>query len=63
MEMLATLHWIAKDNPEAATDVEKAIVGVQEWSDRKRKLFKPAHLRKAWQRLVEHNCLGVGCST
>lgn len=54
MEMLATLHWVAtQDNPNAAVDVEVAIQEVYEWSDRKRNLFKPSHLRKAWQRLQE----------
>ncbi len=51
MEMLATVHWVAKENPQAAADVEVAIAAVQAWSDRKRNLFKPSHLQKAWQRL------------
>ncbi|NEQ97699.1 MAG: macro domain-containing protein, partial [Cyanothece sp. SIO2G6] len=54
MEMLATLHWVAtQENPNAAVDVEEAIKAVHGWSDRKRNLFKPSHLRKAWQRLQE----------
>jgi O-acetyl-ADP-ribose deacetylase (regulator of RNase III) len=51
MEMLATVHWVAKENPQAAVDVAEAIADVQAWSDRKRNLFKPSHLQKAWQRL------------
>ena len=57
MEMLATLHWISKENPQARANVKVAISGVQEWSDRKRKLFKPEHLKKAWQRLKEQGWL------
>jgi len=57
MEMLATVHWVAKHNPEAAVDVEVAIAGVQAWSDRKRNLFKPSHLQKAWQRLKDQGWL------
>lgn len=53
MEMLATLHWVAKDNPAAAVDVDVAIADFQAWSDRKRRLFKPQHLKTAWQRLSE----------
>lgn len=53
MEMLATLHWVAKENPEAAVDMEAAIAEVRAWSERKHNLFKPEHLRKAWQRLSE----------
>ncbi|HIK41276.1 hypothetical protein [Thermoleptolyngbya sp. M55_K2018_002] len=49
MEMLATLHWVAKEDPAVAEDVEVAIALVHKWSDRKRQLFKPQHLQKAWQ--------------
>lgn len=57
MEMLATLHWVAQKHPHAAVDVEAAISDVQAWSDRKRNLFKPHHLRKAWQRLKDQGWL------
>jgi O-acetyl-ADP-ribose deacetylase (regulator of RNase III) len=60
MEMLATIHWIVHhDAPKAATDVEVAIQKVQEWSDRKARIFKPNHLRKAWQRLQAQGWLAV----
>ncbi|WP_258000085.1 hypothetical protein [Fischerella thermalis] len=29
------------------------------WSDRKRKIFKPEYIRKAWQRLHQQNWLTV----
>lgn len=57
MELLATVHWVTQENPEAAEDSEQAIALVHEWNDRKRKLFKPEHIRKAWQRLKEQNWL------
>jgi O-acetyl-ADP-ribose deacetylase (regulator of RNase III) len=56
MEMLATIHWVVtKENSQAAEDCEKAIELVQQWNDRKRKLFKPSHLKKAWERLKQQN--------
>jgi O-acetyl-ADP-ribose deacetylase (regulator of RNase III) len=55
MELLATVHWVVIENPDVAQDVEKVILLVHEWSDRKRNLFKPEHIRKAWQRLHEQN--------
>jgi O-acetyl-ADP-ribose deacetylase (regulator of RNase III) len=58
MELLATVHWVVIENPEVAEDVEKVISLVHEWSDRKRNLFKPEHIRKAWQRLHEQNWFG-----
>ena len=58
MEMLATIHWVAtKEDTQAAEDCEKAIELVQQWNQRKRELFKPSHLRKAWQRLKQQNWL------
>jgi O-acetyl-ADP-ribose deacetylase (regulator of RNase III) len=59
MEMLATLHWIAQEDPQAAEDVDVAIAAVQGWSDRKRKLFKPGHLKQAWQRLRDEGWLSL----
>jgi O-acetyl-ADP-ribose deacetylase (regulator of RNase III) len=59
MEMLATVHWVAKENPQAMVDVETAIAEVHAWSDRKRELFKPSHLQKAWQRLKNQGWLEV----
>lgn len=55
MELLATVHWVVIENPDVVHDVEKVILLVHEWSDRKRNLFKPEHIRKAWQRLHEQN--------
>ena len=57
MEMLATVHWVTTENPQASADWEQAAIGVQQWSDRKRKLFKLNHLRKAWERLHEQHWL------
>jgi O-acetyl-ADP-ribose deacetylase (regulator of RNase III) len=58
IEMLATIHWIAtREDPQAAEDCQKAIALVHQWNDRKRKLFKPSHLQKAWERLKEQNWL------
>lgn len=57
MEMLATLHWVVRENPQGAMDVEVAIAKFQEWNERKRNSFKPEHIRKAWQRLQEQNWL------
>lgn len=53
MEMLATVHWVAQHNFQAAVDVDVAIAEVQAWSDRKRHLFKPSHLQKTWKRLQD----------
>jgi hypothetical protein len=51
LEILATLHWVAQEDPEAAEDCQVAIQRVQAWSDRKKNLFKPRHLKVAWEHL------------
>lgn len=42
MELLATVHWVAKHD-QVTTD-EETISAVQNWSERKCKLFKPEHI-------------------
>jgi hypothetical protein len=60
MEMLTTLHWVAqREDSQASVSVERAIAGVQAWSDRKKDLFKPKHLQIAWQRLNDQGWLTV----
>ncbi|MCB9764786.1 MAG: macro domain-containing protein [Alphaproteobacteria bacterium] len=51
LELLATLHWLAQEDPDAAEDVERAIARVQAWSPRKAYTLKPEHLRVAWDQL------------
>ena len=57
LELLATVHWVATKDSNPAKNHEEAIAFVHEWSDRKRRIFKPEHIRKAWQRLDEQNWL------
>jgi hypothetical protein len=51
MELLATIHWLAQEDPMVKTDVAAAIRGVQGWSARKRVTFRPEHIQLAWERL------------
>jgi hypothetical protein len=53
MELLATVCWVAKENAHARDDMSWAVNMVQEWSPRKKRLFTPAHIIKAWNRLRE----------
>jgi hypothetical protein len=55
LELLATVHWAATKEPNPARNPEEAIALVHEWSDRNRRILKPHHIRKAWQRLEEQN--------
>jgi len=57
LELLATVHWVVKSEPLAVTNDFDAIQRVQRWSSRKRQIFKPEHIRKAWQRLKDEHWL------
>jgi len=53
MELLASVHWVATHADALAVDANSAVQLVTMWNDRKRQNFKPAHIRVAWERLVE----------
>ncbi len=52
MELLSSVHWLATHDREA-TDASTAVGAMLRWNDRKSKLFKPDHIRVAWDRLRE----------
>src|SRR4051812_40108088 len=53
MELLATVHWVAQQSVEHPLSLEGTVAAVHAWDDRKQRLFKPAHIQKAWQRLTD----------
>ncbi len=55
MELLSSVHWMMAHDSLARTEAAAAIAAVRRWSPRKRKLLKPEHLQKAWERLKEQN--------
>ncbi|MEP6935247.1 MAG: Appr-1-p processing protein, partial [Nitrospirota bacterium] len=54
MELLSSVHWVCTHSKSKATTPETAIELVQEWNERKLKMFRPEHIRVAYQRLHEH---------
>jgi O-acetyl-ADP-ribose deacetylase (regulator of RNase III) len=57
MELLATVHWVANENPEAMLDPHRAYELVQRWSDRKKRLFTERHVQVAWTWLRDQGWL------
>ena len=51
MELLSSVHWVATHDSEPAADPEAAVRRIASWNDRKRQMFKPEHVRVAWERL------------
>ena len=50
MELLASVHWLAAHD-RLAVDADIAVAAMARWSERKSKLFKPEHIRVAWDHL------------
>ena len=48
MELLATVHWVARQ--ETASTADEAVAKVYAWNDRKR-MFREQHIRIAWELL------------
>lgn len=59
MELLATVHWIAHESPEAAKNPDIAVEKVQQWNTRKKYTMKPQHIKKAWNHLKNENWLNA----
>jgi O-acetyl-ADP-ribose deacetylase (regulator of RNase III) len=60
MELLASAHWLARHGETPAADAEAAIQEMASWNDRKRRMFQPAHIRVAWERLESEGWLQGG---
>lgn len=54
MELLSTVHWVG--TREGASTPEQAVTKTYAWNDRKR-MFRPEHLRKAWDVLQQKGWL------
>ena len=53
LELLSSVHWVMREQPDARAPVAAAIAAVHNWNPRKRQTLKKEHLVKAWQRLKE----------
>lgn len=51
LELLSTVHWVMCNYSGASIDPEVAVEAVHDWSARKKKMMKSAHLKKAWHHL------------
>lgn len=60
MELLATTHWIMAHSPEAVDSASQCQREFFAWNDRKRNLFEPDHVVKAWNHLRGQGWQRVG---
>ena len=54
MELLSSVHWVAKHTSQPAKNQQEAIKMIHSWTDRKKKMFVPDHIEIAWDCL--HEC-------
>jgi O-acetyl-ADP-ribose deacetylase (regulator of RNase III) len=57
MELLATVLWLAQEDPAVKDDYQAAVKGFAAWNERKAKHFRPEHIQIAWERLQQQGWL------
>jgi O-acetyl-ADP-ribose deacetylase (regulator of RNase III) len=53
LELLSSVHWLAVHALPTAEDKDEAIEAIAVWNERKRRMFRPKHIRLAWERLED----------
>ncbi len=57
MELLSSVHWVARNGTPPAKDADSAIRLVHGWNERKLNMLKASHIKRAWDRLNEESWL------
>jgi len=52
LELLSSVHWVARHEKSPARTPDDAVKLIHEWNDRKRESFPRSHIEVAWTRLV-----------
>lgn len=59
LELLASVHWISREDSAAALDPDRVVRDVQSWTTRKGRMFTREHIHRAWQALRDRGWLEV----
>ena len=57
MELLASVHWVARHRDPAAVEADQAVRMIHAWNDRKQQMFREDHIHVAWRQLEESGWL------
>ena len=60
MELLASVHWIAHESPDAALNPGTAVDLIRGWTPRKGRMFTPDHIKIAWTALNDRGWMPSG---
>lgn len=52
LELLSTVGWILKQEPTKVNDKQFVLQSVQNWNERKKKIFPESHILQVWDYLV-----------
>jgi len=53
MELLSSVQWVATRSGHGMRSADAVVEAVHSWNQRKRDMFRPEHIRIAWNRLAE----------
>jgi O-acetyl-ADP-ribose deacetylase (regulator of RNase III) len=56
VELLASVHWVAR-HESGVHSMDDAVAAILSWSDRKKALMRPEHIKSAWNRLESEGWL------
>lgn len=59
VELLSSVHWVARHSKPPATNEEAAKIAIWSWNERKKNMFRESHIRVAWQKLKADNWLQI----
>lgn len=57
LELLASIHYLAKEDESVKASVDLAVHSLHSWNEHKRRTFEAKHIAVAWRRLCQHNWL------
>lgn len=52
LELLSTVGWIIQKEPEKSQDKNYVVQSVQNWNERKKRIFQVEHIEKVWDYLL-----------
>lgn len=62
LELLATVHWVAKHECDGTADWRATAEQVRSWSKRKERMFSDRHVRIAWEALRDRELISEVCT-
>ena len=59
LELLATVHWVMKQNKAIAQNSSEVVTGIYAWNERKQQIFKEGHIKTAWKHIINLDLMDI----